>query len=556
MAPTFIPTKDQKKAAELIEKFLTNSKEKFFLLTGYAGVGKSSIINHILQSHFNQGKSIAVSSFTNKATSVISGMTPFATGISLFRLLGLKTEEESEQLIFEFKGKDKLKKFDIIVIDEISMLSDECYDLLVEKVQRKRGVKIILMGDPAQLPPVNDKNKDSKAFNIENYTPSTHYELTEIVRQSKQSNIPKYSFYVRNVLDKINSGIEIPISLELPHARANSNLANNNDNFLRDSNTSECKEHTQVKENAAELVQSKTQIAVQNPDDIILLNDSQKFIDLVLEYFSKDEYKKNSDYAKVIAYRNIVIDNMNKRIRNKLFFSTKETTALHKDKVFNPPSINPTQAGPGPNNSIVCQNLQKISSDLAAIMLGENLILTAPAYDLNGDSSYSVYDTSDEITVETIIDYSFLKRTILDVEFNFPYFLIKARRKYDNKPATLKVINPAYKIRFEDLLGVCSKKISALTNKDEAKKLFKNHFYALKKEVCNVSYGYAVTAHRAQGSTYSVVFVIEDDLDHITKASVKSLWQAKYVVASRAAEKLVILNRIKDRKKYEEFFCE
>jgi len=181
---TFFPTEDQKKASELIEKFLSDSSERFFLLRGYSGTGKTTLINHILQQHFLEGKSIAVSSFTNKATNVISRLTPFAKGISLFRLLGMKTEEDSEQLVFEFKGKDKIKEFDIIVVDEVSMLSDECYRLLVEKVG-KRKCKIILMGDPAQLPPIQENAGDTIAFNEQNYTPETFFELKEIVRQSK-----------------------------------------------------------------------------------------------------------------------------------------------------------------------------------------------------------------------------------------------------------------------------------------------------------------------------------------------------------------------------------
>lgn len=502
-------TEDQKNASELIEKFLSNSKEKFFLLVGYAGTGKSFIIKHVLHKHHLVGKSIAVSSFTNKATNVIGSMTPFATSISLFRLLGLKTEEDSEQLIFEFKGKDKLKEFDIVVVDEVSMLSDQYFDLLKEKINKKRYIKLILMGDSAQLPPVGQES-NSKVFDINNYTSETFFELKEIVRQSKNSNIPTYSFYIREIINKITQGIDIPISLKLPYNDSTiNNITNNNDHFCTDNNSQEFK---------------KTTLNDNNQSDIVFFDDSKKFMEMILEYFSNDEYSKNSDFAKVVAYRNVVIDNINNQIRNKIFFHGK----LAKYK----------------NDRI------KLSKDLCALVEGENLILNAPAFDFTDEPPTNVYDTSDEIFVEKIIDYDQFKKNIYDLDFNFPFFLIKTKRKYDNKIATLKVINPLYKIKFEATMELLAKKIS---ERPDSKKIFKNAFYPLKKEYTSLSYNYALTLHRIQGTSIDNIFVVEDDIENITKANIKTLWRSKYVYVTRPRKKLFILNRNKDRKHYHEF---
>jgi DNA replication protein DnaC len=85
-ADGFLPTEEQLEAARHIRRFL-NSNEKIFVLKGYAGTGKTTLVNFILKDYYMKGKLIAVSAFTNKATNVISRKTPFAQGITLYKLL-------------------------------------------------------------------------------------------------------------------------------------------------------------------------------------------------------------------------------------------------------------------------------------------------------------------------------------------------------------------------------------------------------------------------------------------------------------------------------------
>ncbi|MCV5968772.1 AAA family ATPase, partial [Lactococcus petauri] len=81
-----------------------------------------------------RGKRIAVSAFSNKATNVISRKTSFADGITLYKLLGLKTDNESDKLFFTKKAKSLIENYDIIVLDEVSMVSDHDLSLLIQEV--------------------------------------------------------------------------------------------------------------------------------------------------------------------------------------------------------------------------------------------------------------------------------------------------------------------------------------------------------------------------------------------------------------------------------------
>lgn len=451
----FQPTEDQKKAIFQIEKFLDSYSEKVFLLKGYAGTGKTSIVNHVLHKHYLQGKKIAVSAFTNKATNVISKKTPFAQGVSLYKLLGLRSEEDSETLHFNFAGNSRVDQFDIIVLDEVSMVGDNDFDLLIDELKYNYKTKLLIMGDPAQLPPV-DQETDSKAFQIKNC-----YELREIIRQSKDSDIPKYSYYIRQIL---NSNIIIPISTELP-----------NHNLLR--------------------------------QDITIIDDSKLFIKLMLEAFDSPEYKINSDFVKVIAYRNNTIDKINVIIRKMLF---------------------------GEKNN--------------PIMIGENIILNAPVMDEG--TGFVMYDTSDELEVRDILSHHTYKEKRQGVDIEFDYYLVETRRKYDNKIHIMKIVNPLQRMIFNDMVKKWGK---AISKKSMSKIIFRNEFYPFKKEYHNVSYNYAITSHRSQGSTFNKVFVVEDDIEQVSQASAKNLWQSKYVSYTRPSEQLIILNRIKDRKNLKDF---
>lgn len=172
-------TEDQFRAYKLITDWFYRSDRQIFVLAGYAGTGKTTLIKTVVEDalKLEPDVSCAFVTPTGKAATVLirSGI-PAST---LHRLIyQSKTEEKEIELNgkkikveqLSFKRRDSIDKaIKLIVLDEASMVSDEVlWDLA------QFGVKLLLCGDSAQLPPVEGMNS---------YLSSPDYTLSEIVRQ-------------------------------------------------------------------------------------------------------------------------------------------------------------------------------------------------------------------------------------------------------------------------------------------------------------------------------------------------------------------------------------
>lgn len=169
-------TKDQKNTADKIINFIYND-EKLFLLEGYAGTGKTSLITLLLTFLLNKNllKSILFTAPTNKAVNVINDkfnnfysikdeIIDFTT---VHKMLKYKTEYDLEGNIKFKKSKEKclLNQYSVIIVDECSMLEKIIVEDLINESKKYNNVKIILIGDSAQLPPVNEIK--SSIFDLE-----------------------------------------------------------------------------------------------------------------------------------------------------------------------------------------------------------------------------------------------------------------------------------------------------------------------------------------------------------------------------------------------------
>ena len=180
---------DQQDAIRKIQEFLSSS-DKTLLFQGSAGTGKTSVINHIFELPEYSKKKICLSATTNKAVAVIEAMSTmnrnnveYSTLHKLMktkRVIDINGEPQfviNPTSIFS-KSRDKKTKtinsFDIVVIDEASMISSSVFNSLMKVINRIRG-KIIFTGDRYQLNPVNEEESD--VFSLEN-----NVELTTIHR--------------------------------------------------------------------------------------------------------------------------------------------------------------------------------------------------------------------------------------------------------------------------------------------------------------------------------------------------------------------------------------
>lgn len=191
----FAVTGQQDIALQKIARFITDdTPNKAFILKGYAGTGKTSIIGTLTKNLRKINKNPILAAPTGRAAKVMANYSGYPAHTIHRKIYHPKRKGAKIQFSLQ-KNKHKNTVF---IIDEASMISDyagkgrSLLDDLIEYVYSGQNCRLILIGDTAQLPPVNMEL--SPALNIDklslNYQKEIdHIELTEVVRQEQESGI-------------------------------------------------------------------------------------------------------------------------------------------------------------------------------------------------------------------------------------------------------------------------------------------------------------------------------------------------------------------------------
>ena len=180
-------SKEQQNGLDKIKDFISFSKNIAFSLTGAAGTGKTLCIKHLIEWIEQYGYLYTLCAPTHKAALVLKKYTERETN-TIHRLLSLSPNIQILELDLrelEFitsKPCNNIPYNGIVICDEASMINDDLFDLLIEKVS-ERNTKIIFVSDSAQLLPVKQQQK-SKVYKLED-----SYTLTKIYRQSEKNSI-------------------------------------------------------------------------------------------------------------------------------------------------------------------------------------------------------------------------------------------------------------------------------------------------------------------------------------------------------------------------------
>ena len=186
-------TEGQREAEEAIARWFFNEARQFFVLSGYAGTGKTFLLAHTVRHalHLTAGEEAAFIAPTGKAAAVlVKNGTPAGT---VHSLIYMQDEEdfdvdENGEVIRSgaphFVRREKIdEKIKLIVVDEASMIDETLLsDILAF------GVKCLFCGDKAQLPPVRGENVILSRADVS---------LTQIVRQAEDNPILAVAHAVR-----------------------------------------------------------------------------------------------------------------------------------------------------------------------------------------------------------------------------------------------------------------------------------------------------------------------------------------------------------------------
>jgi ATP-dependent exoDNAse (exonuclease V) alpha subunit len=208
----FQPTVKQDIFFQQIAVFLTNTnKDELFVLKGYAGTGKTTVISTIVNNLVSINKKYVLLAPTGRAAKVIANYSN-KPAFTIHKKIYFPKKGKSGGVSFTMQTNKH--KNTIFIVDESSMISDvntesklyengSLLDDLMSYVYNGDNCKLILLGDTAQLPPV--QLDISPALNTDAL--SMHYnkevfsiELDEVMRQEEKSGILYNATELREIL--------------------------------------------------------------------------------------------------------------------------------------------------------------------------------------------------------------------------------------------------------------------------------------------------------------------------------------------------------------------
>lgn len=421
-APASGPNLQQGTAIEKMEDFLRDPATRFFLLSGYAGTGKTYCIQHLIPRV--RGRMVFTAP-TNKATKVIrdtlASQEYKPECRTIYSLLGLRLEANGEikELAVPEDPLD-LSEYKAIVVDEASMINQTLFKF-IELTAKQQGIKFIFMGDPAQLPPVKELRSPIWT------AADTVAELTKVMRFDNQ--ILKLATALRQIVD---------------HPAPKINLTADND----------------------------------GTEGVWRVSEGE-FEQRLLDAAEQGRFSK-PNCAKAIAWRNVTVDQLNARIRSRIFDSPSQPW-LPSDRI----------------------------------------IITEPAKDLNDEV---VATTDDEATVTRV------EETWHPAYGEFKVWRISATTD-DNRPIVLYTLHEAFTAQH-------ARKVEELAAAARLDRKRWGLFWDFKDAFHKVRHGYAITAHRAQGSTYDTAFV--DWRDILLNRNRGEAFRCLYVACTRAKYRLIL----------------
>ena len=159
------------------------SHEKYTVISGYAGTGKSTLVRFIIEALDLDDDDVVYATYTGKAAQVLAKK-------------GNKNVTTLHKLLYEsfprpdgtfFRRPRPEIDYHVVVVDEVSMVTKTLVDLLF-----RHQAYIIFLGDPFQLPPVSIEDENNHLLD------HPHIFLDEIMRQEAESEIVRLSMAIRN----------------------------------------------------------------------------------------------------------------------------------------------------------------------------------------------------------------------------------------------------------------------------------------------------------------------------------------------------------------------
>ena len=208
---SYKPTLEQENAVKKLADFLYSpQKDKLFLLKGYAGTGKTSLIGALVKTLDQLQQKCVLLAPTGRAAKVFShfaGHQAYTIHKKIYRQKSFSNETDN------FSINENLHQHTLFLVDEASMIANEglsgsmfgtgrLLDDLIQYVYTGEGCQLMLIGDTAQLPPVGEE--ESPALQVDALKGYglivEEIKMTEVVRQVHDSGILWNATMLRNCI--------------------------------------------------------------------------------------------------------------------------------------------------------------------------------------------------------------------------------------------------------------------------------------------------------------------------------------------------------------------
>ena len=414
---------DQSAALEKLKDFIL-SEDPIFVLKGYAGTGKTTMLHELLKLRQNdpfEGLNLYFTAPTNKAVKELAKAIN-EEAKTIYSLLGLRLTEDED------RGKELIetkKEYDfgidpIIVVDEASMVSTLVLDIL-QKGAFLGDWRIIFVGDPAQLNPVHEEI--SPCWNV--HTNGNEFTLREVIRYDDE--LLALSLHIRETKNKAELIIE------------------NDFNELT----------------------NRGVVRLGRPDW------RKRITEFVLEDW---------DNVKVCAWRNKTVNEYNALIRKSLGFNER-------------------------------------------LCVGERVLMASNHENFSVDDEFIIGSISESVKSEITYLSNGNK-----AEIEIPIWQAVAE---DGSVFTIARDKPALDV-FLSVLANRAKQLDGY-----ARKKAWGEFFNVRDSYHHFRYGYAMTAHRLQGSTCKSIFV--DQVDVLSNPKEQEALRCMYVACTRAQESVYLI---------------
>ena len=575
-ADTINFTYDQKKGLNSMFEFLINKEKKMYGLYGYAGTGKTTtlveFISHLLDA--NIIKSVIFTAPTNKAVTVIkSKFRRYAKRlyekvsnkiiddnfdyeniidrlreyeikidfVTIHKLLQFKQDFNTEgDIVFIRNGNSMIDLYELVVVDECSMIPLSIIDNIIDEIIKKsssidnyeKSPKVLYAGDPAQLPPVDEKT--SSIFKINDIT------LNE---------------YTRLLSGNDNSGKDY---------RAQE-LKNRYDRFIQALHTIESttlKEVVRSKNDSVVGVCSATRKwVIENiamPEIKQYLNKGAYFYKYVnglkteSKWFKKclNSFKTGNDCNIIITWTNRQCDEYNDVIRRTLFNKNVDKFEIGDILMLNDfYNIGDGRRGKSDESKFYTSEQIKVVKIEKNVKKIDNFS-TLMSKDSRKLKSYSYFEKKYKPFTETINKdtkrvYKSWKLTVQRVELkesqqNNETYTIYVVDDNDAELLTQEksyVANRIKKFRLHMVASLPTK----IKQIDEhvIKPLWREWHKLFVETFANISYGYAITCHKGQGSNFYNVYV--DAHDIFQNPRIDEMKRCLYTAMTRTSNELHVL---------------